>query len=70
MLDAEESVKFWSELWDNSVAHDKNAEWIMSVEKELECITQRSNINIAKDDIFIRLRKMLNWKAPSPDGLN
>ena len=52
------------------ITHNKNAEWIMSVEKELECITQQSNLNITKDDIFIRLRKMLNWKAPSPDGLN
>ena len=29
---AEESIKFCSELWDNPVDYDKNAEWIMTVE--------------------------------------
>ena len=38
--DAEESIKFWSELWDNPVDHDRNAEWIMTVEKDLGCFTQ------------------------------
>ena len=27
MLDAEETIKFWIELWDNPVGHDRNAEW-------------------------------------------
>ena len=31
MPDTEESIKFWSELWDNPVDHNKNAEWIMTV---------------------------------------
>ena len=70
MSDAEESIKIWSELWDNPVDHDKNAEWIMTVEKELECVTQQGNINITKEDVFIHLRKMQNWKSPGPDGLH
>ena len=65
MPDAEESIKFWSELWDNLVDHDRNAEWIMSVEKELECVTRQGNINITKEDISIHLRKMPNWKGRS-----
>ena len=40
ILDAEESITFWSELWDNQADHERNAEWIMKVEKELECVTQ------------------------------
>ena len=35
MFDAEESIKFWSELWDYPVDHGRNAEWIMTVEKAL-----------------------------------
>ena len=66
----EESIKFWSELRDNSVDHDKNAEWIMTVEKELECVTEHGNINIIKEYVFMHLRKMSNWKAPSLDGLH
>ena len=48
MPDAEESIKFWSELQDKPVDHD----------------------NITKDDVTIHLRKMLNWKAPGPDGFH
>ena len=46
MPDAEKSIKFWRELWDNPVDHDRNAEWIMTVEKELEFVTLQDNINI------------------------
>ena len=53
MPDAEESIKFWSELWNNPVDHGRNAEWIMTVEKELGCVTQQGNINITKLDVFI-----------------
>ena len=68
--DAEESVKFWGELWDNPVDHNRNTEWIMTVEKKLECVTQSGNINITKGDVSIHLREMPNWKAPGPDGLH
>ena len=44
--DPEESIKFWNELSDNPFDHDRNAEYIMTVEKELECVTQQGNINI------------------------
>ena len=61
---------FWSKLWDNPVDHKRNAEWIMTVEKELGNVTQQGNINITKEDVSIHLRKMPNWKVPGPDGLH
>ena len=67
MSDAKESIKFLSELWDKPVDHDRDAEQIMAVEKELEYATQQANINITKQDVSIHLRKMKNWKAPDPD---
>ena len=33
-------------------------------------VTQQGNINITKDDVTIHLRKILNWKAPGPDGFH
>ena len=42
----------------------------MTVEKELECVTQQDNVNITKEDVSIHLRKIPNWKAPGPDGLH
>ena len=60
MPDAEESIKFWNELQDNPVDHNRNAEWIMTVEKELENVTQQGNIKITKEDVSIHLQKMPN----------
>ena len=60
MPDAEELIKFWSELWDKPVNHNRNAEWIMTVEKELKCVTQQEIININKEDFSIYLRKIPN----------
>ena len=31
MPGAKEQIKSWSELWDNQIDHDRNAEWIMTV---------------------------------------
>ena len=42
----------------------------MTVEKELKYLTQQGNINITKEDVFIHLRKMENWKASGPDELH
>ena len=53
MPDAEESIKFWNEFQDNPVDHNRNAEWIMTVEKEFESFTQQDNISITKEDVSI-----------------
>ena len=42
----------------------------MTVKEELESVTQQGNINIPNKDASIHLWKMLNWKAPDPDGLH
>ena len=57
-------------MWGNPVDHDKDAELIMTVDKELECITKEGSINITKQDVSIHLRKMPNWKVTGPDGLH
>ena len=51
MYNAKRSIKFWSELWDNPADSDRNAEWIMAVEKELDCVRQQGNKSITKEDI-------------------
>ena len=68
--DVEEPIKFWSELTDNPVDCDRNSEWIMTVKKQLECVTQQGNINITKEDVSIHLRKMSNWKVLDTDELH
>ena len=58
--DPKEAIKLCSQLWDNQADHDRNAEWIIRVEKELECVTQQGNINITKENVSIYLGKMPN----------
>ena len=48
----------------------EDTEWIMTVEKELECVTQQGNINIIKGNVSIHLTKMQYWKVLSPVGLH
>ena len=68
MPDPEESITFWRELWDNPVDHNRNAKWIITVQKELKCVTSLGRIT--REDVSIHLRKMLNWKVSIPDGLH
>ena len=42
----------------------------MTVEKELECVTQQNSVNNTKEDVSIHLRKMPNWKASGSDRLH
>ena len=47
-----------------------NAEWIMTVENKLECVTQQDNFNITMEDASINFNKMPHWKVPGHDGLH
>ena len=35
MPDAEESCEFWSNIWDNHIEHNRDAEWLADVRDEL-----------------------------------
>ena len=69
MPHGEQSIKYWSALWENPVYHDINAYWVMTVEKELACDVQQGNISITSQDVFIRLTKIPNCKVSDPDEL-
>ena len=34
--DADESKKFWSELWDKNVTHNEHAEWLTTIKREYQ----------------------------------
>ncbi|XP_068738998.1 uncharacterized protein [Montipora capricornis] len=59
--DKEESKNFWSNIWDNPVKHNANAEWLKGLERNLR------GINV--EGINKQLKKTANWKAPGLDGL-
>ncbi|XP_063604453.1 uncharacterized protein LOC134779729 [Penaeus indicus] len=66
--DAEESKKFWSEIWSIEKEHNRQAEWLQDLKRE------QSNVNMGDMEITVEMvktqsRKIPNWKAPGRDGV-
>ena len=66
--DADESIKFWSEIWDNGIEHNKDSEWLNEVKQGIEYLNQ-NDLKINKEDITKQSKKIPNWKAPGLDGV-
>ena len=68
MPDAEKSVRFWSGIWDNDIHHNSKAEWLDDVRKEVKSMSQK-NVVVTEEMMKNKVRKLPNWKAPGPDGV-
>ena len=64
-----EAQTFWRGIWSERKKHHKDAEWLKDVKKELERDEGQDKIDITKDKIMRVMRKMPDWKAPSPDNV-
>ena len=67
--DAEESKTFWRGIWSEEVYHNEKAEWLKEVERKLGTVEKQQNIKITPELIEKQAKKLPNWKAPGPDGL-
>ena len=65
---AEESRKFWSDIWGKEETHNENAEWLKKL-KETGGYPQQEDTIITEDDVRQMSKKMSNWKAAGPDGV-
>ena len=68
--DANESKKFWSELWDKNVTHNENAEWLTTMKREYQNVEMQPNINVTEEKVKTQIKKMRKWKACGPDGVH
>ena len=66
--DAEESERFWSSIWGNEVQHNKDAEWLKELKDECG-ETRQDDIMINAAMVTAQAKKIPNWKAPGPDGV-
>lgn len=66
---ANESKNFWSGLWNCQVEHNVNAEWLNDIESDLKDIRKQDDIKICFQVLEKQLRRIPNWKAPGPDGV-
>ena len=67
--DAEESRRFWSDIYDQAVTHRENVDWLRKAENELRELTVQDDIHIKIKKVGKQIRKMANWKSPRPDGV-
>ena len=68
MPDAEKSVRLWSGIWDNDIHQNSKAEWLDDVRKEVKSMLQK-NVVVTEEMMKNKVRKLPNWKAPGPDGV-
>ena len=69
--DAEESLRFWSDIWDNGGQHHNNeAEWLRNLKEEKhKAGLKQENVGITAEQVTKQCRKMPNWKAWGTDGV-
>ena len=63
----EESRTFWSGIWSLKKEHNKQADWLSDLKKEMVKLEQQ-NVVINEEKVKKQCRKMPNWKAPGHDG--
>lgn len=64
---AEKIKKFWSDIWDCSLQHNVNVNWLRGMNKELDGLEKQEDIHIVLGKIKKQISRMLNWKSPDSD---
>ena len=65
---AEESKRFWSNIWTNEKEHKRNAEQLRELRAEKDNMKQ-NDINKTSEIIKEQVKKIPNWKSPGQDGV-
>ena len=65
-LDADESKKFWGDIWSESVDHNRDAKWLKNLQSEVN-VTKQKKVDITKESVKKILGRMPNWNLPGPD---
>ena len=60
ITDAEESRRFWSDIWDQAVTYRENTDWLRRAENELGELTVQDHIHIEIKKVRKQIRKMPN----------
>ena len=63
--DAEESKKFWGNIWSELVDHDREGKWLKDWQSEIN-VTKLEKVDITTESLKKILGRMPNWKSPGP----
>ena len=69
MPEKETTVKFWSDIWSQPVNHNEEAKWMNRIESELKRERTQEDLQINLGKLKRQLKRVANWRAPGPDGL-
>ena len=64
-----EATNFWKGIWSVPSEHNKNADWLKRVKEKMQDLVKQEDIEITVEDVKNGIRRMSNWKAPGPDGV-
>ena len=67
--DANESKRFWSDIWSVEKEHNKEAGWLKEMKRRDIVNERQGNVLIDETKVKSQCKKMPNWKAPGHDGV-
>ncbi|MEM7298655.1 MAG: reverse transcriptase domain-containing protein [Bacteroidota bacterium] len=67
--DGEEARTFWGNIWSNEVDFNREATWLPGIKEGFSSVRPQEDIETTIDDMRDGVKKMDNWKAPGPDGV-
>ena len=67
--DAENSRRFWSDIWSTNKQHNKEAQLLKEMQNENRIETQQEAVEISLKKVTNQCKKIPNWKAPRKDGV-
>ena len=68
--DAEESLKFWGNIWGKEIKHNEEAEWLKEVENTYRHTIKQEEIKITIINLKKQISKIPKWKSAGPDGVH
>jgi Reverse transcriptase (RNA-dependent DNA polymerase) len=66
---AEAMERFWGAIWSDAKGHNADAYWIAEEEQRCQQIPEMADPLITLPLVQSVVKRMLNWKAPGPDGI-
>ena len=67
---AEESRRFWGDIWSVEKEHDREARWLKDMKNENNGEHLQEMVRISAENVQKQGRKIPNWKAQGKDGVS
>ena len=67
--DAEESRRFWGDIWTVEKEHNNRAEWLSELKDEIKGRHSQEGVTISIENVRKQAKKIPNWKSPGKDDV-